>query len=227
MVVPPSLATELKAQSPTSQCTLGGKAVNHFCLPGPGLHSVLTQSVTEHFCFRHAQVSKPCRFMWCAPAPLLEEERGVSLQFSHLLGSCSDSGHPPCRDWRYMATPPLLGSLITVGFPPLMPGSSAALRHLQSSCDSKDPEPHSPTWDFPHTWPSEHLSGRDIPHWSRLLKVPILPSTAITLSGSWLTEVPFPCGLSSHRVPWIHFSAPPSLQKVFTFLFVELQLFFS
>eukprot|EP00071_Canis_lupus_P034641 XP_022268198.1 NADPH oxidase 5 isoform X3 [Canis lupus familiaris] len=42
--------------------------------------------------------------MWCAPAPLLEEERGVSLQFSHLLGSCSDSGHPPCGDWSTMST---------------------------------------------------------------------------------------------------------------------------
>ena len=42
--------------------------------------------------------------------------------------------------WQPPAESPFLGSLFAACFLILMPGSSAALRHPQSSCDPKDPE---------------------------------------------------------------------------------------
>ena len=55
------------------------KAVNHSCLPGLYLHSVLTQPVTDRLYLRHTtqfQVSKPFRLLRCAPMLLLLGEDG-------------------------------------------------------------------------------------------------------------------------------------------------------
>ena len=80
------------------------------------------------------------------------------------------------------------------------------------------------SWD--HTVPHRNLSGRGASHWSRFLRVPILPSGAISLSSSHLIEAPS-LPLSSHISPHIHFFAPLTLQIVVTFLFVEFQIFLS
>jgi len=72
--------------------------------------------------------------------------------------------------------------------------------------------------------PLSHWS--DVPQRSRLLKVPILCSVALSLARSGRRR-PLPRRLSSRISPRIHFSARPTFQKVVVFLFRELLLFFS
>ena len=159
------------------------------------------------------------------PAPPRGREGGLSPGFCCLLGSCSASDHPIMQQfmvsWQPGAESPLLGLLIAAGFLGPMPGSSAVLRHLHSFCDTRDPETILIHLGLYPTLPPECLSGRDIPHQSRLPKVPILCSSAISLYSSQLREAPSPCNLYSHILPQIHFPTPPTLQKVVAFLFVE------
>ena len=87
-----SSVLEMKARSPTPQCTLW---VKHSLLsPWLHLHSVLTQPVTKHFYATPFHVSKPCRLWQGTPTPLLPGgRRGILVQFSHLLGPCSERSH--------------------------------------------------------------------------------------------------------------------------------------
>lgn len=90
-----------------------------------------------------------------------------------------------------------------------------------------------PSWDptisvviLPH-FTTEHLSGKELSHRSRCLKVLILSSRSLSaaLSCSQLTQTPSP----SIYLPIcpLRLSSPRStLQKVITFPFVELQPFF-
>jgi len=94
--------------------------------------------------------------------------------------------------WPHLGERPLRGSLIVASFPALMLGNSATLRHPRSSCDPGDPETTLSHLGFCPTLPPKHLSGRDVPHRSRPLKVAILHSRAISLSGSRLLEAPSP-----------------------------------
>ena len=96
-----------------------------------------------------------------------------------------------------------------------MPASSATLRHPCYFCDPGDPETTLTHLGFCPVLPPGHLSGRDIPHWSRLLKALILCYISLPLSCSQLTEVPSPCSLSFRISPQIHFT-PPTLEKVVT-----------
>ena len=77
-----------------------------------------------------------------------------------------------CGIWQPRAESPLLGWLITAGFPAPMPGNSEALCHPQSSCG--DPETTMSHLGFYPASPPKHLSDKDVPHWKRLLKVLIL-----------------------------------------------------
>ena len=82
----------------------------------------------------------------------------------------------------------------------------------------------SPTWgSAPLGYLS--LSDRNVSHCNRLIKVPNFYSTAISRSGTCLTDASSLCGLSSDRAPCTHNSAPPTLQKAVTILFVELRKF--
>lgn len=137
--------------------------------------------------------------------------------------------------WEHFGESPPLGLIIAAGFSTGMRGNSAALWHPWSSCNPGDPKTTLFHLGFlPLTIPtttttsqSKHLSGKDVPHWSKLLKSLVLCSIALSLSSSWLTEAPYPCSLSSHISCQIDFSAFPILQKVVTFLIVEFQQFFS
>lgn len=75
----------------------------------------------------------------------------------------------------------------------------------------------------------EYLSGRDISHRSRPLRVPILHSGAIPLSSSWLTEAPTSRHLISDISPPIHISVPYlaksghfSIYRIAAILFLDL-----
>ena len=96
-------------------------------------------------------------------------------------------------------------------------------RHPCTFCDSGDPETTVPQLRLYLGSPPEHLSCRDVSHWSRFLRVLILYSRAIKLACSWLMEAPFPCHLISYISLQIHFFSPPALQKVVAFLLVEFQ----
>ena len=50
--------------------------------------------------------------------------------------------------------------------------------------------PHCPTWKSAPALPPKQLSGREVPHWSRVLKFPILHSTARSLSSSQPRRLP-------------------------------------
>ena len=161
----------------------------------------------------------------CSMQPQCSSTEGeVSLRFCFLIGSL-------LREWSpshavvvwFMTIPswkliPELG--FAAGFPILMFGSPATLRHPCSFCDPGDPETILSHPRFCPTSLPEHLWGRDFPHQCRLINIPILHPAAY-ITGS------LPQGLSfdiSHR---IHVSTPPTLQKVAAFLHVELQQLFS
>lgn len=118
----------------------------------------------------------------------------------------------------------LTGSLTVVSFPaPIL--RTLLTQALCSFCDPRDTEVTLSHLIFCPTLLPEHFSGRDMFHWSKFLKIPILHSRAISLSGSWLTEAPYPHCLYSDISPYVHISFPPMLQIVFSFLFVESQQF--
>ena len=166
-----------------------------------------------------------------------EKEQGLSVLLllpGSLLRKRSPDGAEIQGLWQHLAERPRQGSLIVASFPSSMLVNSATLRHPRSFCDPRDPETTLSHLGFCPTQPPEHLSGRDIPHRSRLLKVLILFSAAVSLSCSRFQRLSsphhhprHPSGLSSDITLQIHFSAPPTLQKVVNFLFVEVQQFFS
>ena len=89
---------------------------------------------------------------------------------------------------------------------------SAALWYPHSFCDARNPET---MLSNPGFCLSSTPSGK-------LVKVPILHSTAYTIIW-YLNNGGFNAhGLSSDRWPHIHFSIHPPLQKVVVFLFIEL-----
>lgn len=128
--------------------------------------------------------------------------------------------------WQQWPENPLLGLLNVVVFPDPMPGNSATLRCPHSFCDPGDPETLPSHLGFSPASPPQYPSGTDVPHQSRLLKVPILYFAAISLSSRQLMEAPSLLSLSSDISPQIHLSPPATLWKVVTFLFVELQFFY-
>jgi len=77
----------------------------------------------------------------CAALP--RGRRGVSLDLP-LVVSLLEEQWPNCAMdhglWQPQAESPLLGSVSLASFPDLIPGSFAALRHPQSSCDPEGPE---------------------------------------------------------------------------------------
>lgn len=115
--------------------------------------------------------------------------------------------------WQPRVESPFLGSLIAASFPTpmlgILPHSDIPGLHVTQ----RILRPHCPTLDSAPTLPPEHLSGSDTPYQSN--------STAISLSRASLQRLPPPMVY----LPEIQFSAPPALQKVVTFLFVELWLF--
>ena len=119
----------------------------------------------------------------------------------------------------------LLGSLTKL-ISPLQCLGTLALRHPCSFCDPVNPETTLCHPGFCPASPPEHLSGRDVSHWSRFLKVLILHSRAISLSGSWLSGS-LPPPFITDILCKIHFTLSPYLaKKVVTFLFAEFQQFF-
>ena len=155
---------------------------------------------------------------------ILPGEEGNFMGFCSFLGPCLESGHRPCHHSLFMATPsrkPTPGHAVCNRLPH---SDACKLCCLPCySCDPGDPDVPVPPRIQPHSPPEPFRKE----HWNRLLKVPTLCSTAISLSGTWLMEAPSPPNLSAHISPWIHITAPPTLQKVVIILFVELQQFIS
>lgn len=106
-----------------------------------------------------------------------------------LLGALLGEQLPDCSMahvlWQPQAKSPFLGIPFRASFPALLHGIAAALSHPQSSCDPSDSKF---TLSRYGSTPLSHLS--DVPHQSRLLKVPKLYSTAILLASSQFTEAP-------------------------------------
>lgn len=96
-------------------------------------------------------------------------------------------------------------------------------RYPRSSCNPGDPKTALSYLGLCPTSPSEHSSDKVISQWHIILKVLILHTGAISLSGRFLLEPPSPHGLISDISPQIQFSALPNLQKVVAFLFGEFQ----
>ena len=92
-----------------------------------------------------------------------------------------------------------------------------------SFCDPGNPETTLSHIGFCPTVPAKHLSGGNIPHQSSFWKfwfcTPLLYH--LLVAGIW--RIPSPPSVYLPIYPLIHFSAPRTLQKVVTFLFVELQ----
>ena len=215
-----------------SKVNLQGKVVNHSCLPGLHPHSMLTQPVTEPL--RHTTpfgVFKPCRLLWLTDVPLLPRIRDEWVGSGDGFAACwapawrvITNSVVVCGLWQRWAESPLLGLLIAAGFPALMSGTSAALRHSWSPCDPRNLETTLSHLRFCPTSPPECFSGRDIPHQNKLVKVPIL---ALLL---------YHVMIAIGRLPSLQFVFPymPSdlllhisyLAESGCFLFVELQLFF-
>ena len=93
--------------------------------------------------------------------------------------------------WQPPAESPLLGLLIAADFLLRCLGTLSTQQPL-SSCDPRTLETTLSHLGFHPTLPSsEHLSGMDNPHLSRLLEVLILCFAAISLSVCWHPEAPF------------------------------------
>lgn len=185
---------EPRAQGPPLQWALREKVVNHSCLPSLRTHSVLTRPVTEHFCLCCTAlfgISKPSRFLQCSSMPLYPwrnwgESPGLPVSATWGVPAWWAVAWLYFR-LRFVATwaeSPLLSSTSAAGFPALILGSSATLRYPQSFCDLSVLQLHCPSED---SAPPLSLQS-DVPHWSRLLKVLILCSAAVSLAGSWLKE---------------------------------------
>ena len=198
--MPPSLAPELKdhglysSVDPQKKSSLSflytSNSVDswgvHQCLLSQGRKGISSGSTTWGGGF--FQETLP-NCAWTQATPL-EEKRRVSPWFCCLLGPCLENGHLVVPGSRFTAT---LSWESTPGLPDCslspspMVGNSSTFRHPHSFCDPEDPET---TLGFCLTSPPEHLSDQDVSYQSRLLKVLILLSIAISLSGSWLMEHP-------------------------------------
>ena len=194
------------------------------CSPHSSVHPQRKQSVhqtlqTPAVCTCPASTwggSRVDRFLPLA-RPLLGEQSPDSTEIEGL--------------WQHWAESPFPGSLIVACFPAQMLGNSATLRYPHSFCDPRDPETTLSLLGFCPALPSEHLSGRDIPPWNRLIKVPILHSTAISLSGNHLKESPSPLSLSfdTSPEPLLHTSSLAksghlSIYRIAAILFLDIRL---
>lgn len=119
--------------------------------------------------------------------------------------------------------------MVIAYFPIPLLRNPVTLRHPHSFCDLRESEIITALLGFCPP-PPECLLSREVSHRSRLLKVPILHSVVyhflVVSLQNFLPSPPLH-GLSYDISPQIHFSTPPALQKLFTFLLVELQWFFS
>ena len=203
------------------------KAVSHSCLPGLYPHSVLTRPVTEHFylwhttCLESPDPADCCCALLCCSSP---GEEGESPQFCCLLDSSSKSSGPTVLPITVYGDSVLRAHPSALSLQPASP-----LLYLGALLHSGTPRlPEGPDTTLSQQGFHPLLNHwSHVPHQSRLLKVPILYFSVLSLACSWLMKAPSPCGLSSHISPQIHFSAHPAFQKVVAFLFIELLLFFS
>ena len=120
-----------------------------------------------------------------APTLILQRKEGLIIIL--LLAGPLLREWSPCHAvvqslWQHLAESPLLGELIAAHFPASMLGNSVTLRHPYSFCDPREPETTLSHVGVCPPMPPECLSGRDVPHQSRLLRGPILHSAAISLS---------------------------------------------
>ena len=236
--MPQSIEPELKDLGPHSSVQPQGKAANHFSLLS--LRTLFTWPVTKCFFLRHLtpllslklcrllqctlQCESPNRADSCTDAPRGRKRgshRGCTYQaparrvVTWIEPLCVVYGNPKlkapfwARWWQPAFLLQCLGHLLHSGAPVLF-------------CDPRDPETTLFHLGSCSTSPPEHLSGRDVSHWSRLVKVLVLRFGAVSLSSSWLMEA---------SSPWFIFQYITSdsllCKKVVTFLFVELQQFFS
>ena len=161
MVVPHSLAPELRVHAPPSSvCPQRKKKGNHFCLPGFHLNSVFTQHVTEHFYLRYStefQVSKFYGLLWCGPALFPLGEGGGSPHASafktpHLKGPGQVLVHscPPKGTAQVCSTASVLCT--AQRFKPIVVHSIKLLRGFLPSVHTSDPAPEhcsmTPSWPF-------------------------------------------------------------------------------
>ena len=108
---------------------------------------------------------------------LLFPVEGTGSHFGcRLLGPCLESHCPPNSAvfrglWQHLAEKPLWGWLIVACFPTPKLGNSATLRYPHSFCGPGDPETTLSHLGFCPTSPSQHLSSREVPHRSRLLRI--------------------------------------------------------
>ena len=133
-----------------------------------------------------AFLSQPCHPLWsfqtllppvaCIHTTPPWDGREILPWLCGFLGHHSESSRPTRGSSWFMTTPiwkpppPLTGCS---RLPAQMPGNSPTLRQPCSFCDSGDPEPRLSHLGFHPASPPECLSRRDVPHRSRLLKVPI------------------------------------------------------
>ena len=202
MAVPWSLALELKVCTSHSSMSSHRKAVSFLCFHSNCVHP----ACDGEFFLGHMilfWISKLYWLLLCKPRPLLPGKGGGrSLFAASFLGEQS----PECAASRFTATPrrkraccfqlaslhQCLGTLLhsgTLFF--LLP---------QGSWDHAIPPA------IPPSFTSGLLSGKP-------LRVLILCSAAYSTFQYWLSEAPYPCGLSSDTSLWIHISIPLTLQK--------------
>ena len=123
--------------------------------------------------------AEPCGALPCAPPG---GRRGVSPDLP-LVGSLLEEQWPDCATDHGLLQPQAESLLVASSLQPASPlGYLGALLHSGTPGLSVTPRvlrPHCPTRVHP---PLSHQS--DVPQWSRLLKVPILCSAALSLARS-------------------------------------------
>ena len=159
-----------------------------------------------------------------APALSVSEEGGGSPSSCSLHSPHVESSHPI---WWWLTE---MRASFPLADPNQFPCSSVCelywLRHSHSFCDSSDLEIILCHLEFHPISPPEHLFGRDISHWNQFLRILILHSSIISHSSSQLIKAPSLHHLSSDISLQNNFSTCLTLQKVVTFLLVELQILF-
>lgn len=173
--------------------------------------------------------AKLWRLLQCVPKPNLQGEDGDLQHFCPLQAPTGKAVIPSCLGSGFMA------NQAEISPQPCWPYPVSQLECLGTLLAQVPPFLLWPWGSWDHnvaprilshftTWVpfrQRHVSLEQISKGSNFA------SRAIPLSGSWLTEAPSPHHLSSNISLQIHFSTPPALQKLFTFLLVELQWFFS
>ena len=109
MAASQSPVPQLKARGPITQCTLRKKESIFLVSLFSGCS--LCSPVIQHFYFWHVspfQVSKPCKFLWHAPTPLLlGVGRGFLRWFSHLLVPGLEISHLTMPQFAVYGSPKL------------------------------------------------------------------------------------------------------------------------